>query len=204
MLRNIRAFSVASLRVAARPRFPSRTVVPLIATGTFAAVAVNHFLVSGCVQCLEDAGGDSSPVIRQISQVKCTVKPNDLKSMSKVTNELKDIKQLVDELFPDDTELRDMCNQTHTDSRTLLDTLGLVYLRNKLLIKYTELKSKVEEMKRQYPEHVAVSDVKDREEDNGKAELLDGLEGEQRAKQDKPFHRKQVPHTRPPNGVRSA
>jgi len=199
MLRNIRAFSVA-----ARLRFPSRTVIPLIATGTFAAVAVNHFPVSGCVQCLEDAGGDSSPVTRQISQVKCTVKLNDLKSMSKVTKELEDIQQLVDDEFPDDTELQTIGATLHTDSRTLLNTLGRVCLRNMVLTKYTELKSKIEEMKRQYPEHDAVSDVKDREEDNGNAELLDRLEGERRAKQDKPFHRKQVPHTRLPNGVRSA
>jgi hypothetical protein len=206
MLRNIRGFSIASLRVAVRPRFPSRSVVPLIATGTFAAVAANHFLVSGCAQCLGDSGrpGDSSVVTRQISQVERTVKQHDLKLMFKVTSQLKATQQTVDELFPDDTELRATFNATCTDSHTFLETLALMQAA---LLEQAELK----EVKGQYPEHVpaaaapaAVSDVKDREEDDVKSELLDRLEGEYRAKQDKLFHRKQLPRTRLHNGVRSA
>ena len=193
MLRNIRAFNVASLRVAVRPRFPSRTAVPLIATGTFAAVAANHFLDSGCTQCLEDTGGDSSPVTGQISQVECAVKQNDLESMWKVTSRLKVLAKTAPKLFPEDEKLREQMLATYIDSKKVLDTLGNVYLdaviaqaRRELPLEHAELKSKVEGWKHQYPEYFAESDVKDGME----GDLLDLLERNYRDKQDKAFHGK--------------
>ena len=205
MLRNIRGFSVASLRVAVRPRFPSRTVVPLIATGTFAALAANHFLVSGRAQCLEDKRGESSPVTREISRIEHAVKKADLDSLIRISGTLAAIQEKVNELFPDDAELRATFDETTTDSVAFLLTLNSVYVKQAVLIKHAELKSKLDEMKRQYPAAAvaaaaAVLDMKDTEEGGAKAQLPDHPEGDQ----DKGIDRKQLPRIRLSGGVRSA
>ena len=205
MLRNIRGFSVASLRVAVRPRLSSRTVVPLIATGTFAALAANHFLVSGRAQCLGDTSGESSPVTREISRVEHAVKKADLDSLIRISGTLAAIQEKVNELFPDDAELRATFDETTNDSVAFLLTLNSVYVKQAVLIKHAELKFKLDEMKRQYPAAAvaaaaAVSDMKDTEEGGAKAQLPDHPEGDQ----DKGIDRKQLPRIRLSGGVRSA
>jgi hypothetical protein len=206
MLRNIRGFSIASLRAAVRPRFPSRTVVPLVATGTFAAVAANHFLVSGChAQCLEETRGESSPVTREISPVEHPVKKKDLESLTEIYGILAAIENKVNEMFPDDAQLRITFRETTTDSKSFLLTLKGVYVKQVLLSKHAELKSKLEDMKHQYPAAAAaaaatVSDMKDTEDGGAKAELRDHTEGDH----DKSNPRKQLPLIQLPGGVRSA
>ncbi len=118
------------------------------------------------------------------------------------------IEEKVDDVFPDDAQLRITFRETTSDSKAFLLTLKGVCVNQMLLLKHAELNSKLEDMKHQYPGAAAAaaaeSNMKDTEDGGANAELPDRTEGDQAGTQNKRIPRMQLPLYRLPGGVRSA